>query len=156
MSEQPELSKSVGPVACVKCGTAEDLFRRRFEKTYTPGWAYIGLLFGIVPGAILMLSVNTTHRTNILFCSSCWNRYRKTKIVSYSLAIPCLLFFLGGLSLGLAYRSWLIAVAGIAIAIIIAIAMDRYKRSASPNCVLLNRKRIVLAIPGHGNVDMSH
>jgi len=33
--ETAELSQLVGPVACVKGGTAEHLSRQRFEKTYT-------------------------------------------------------------------------------------------------------------------------
>jgi hypothetical protein len=153
--EEPGLSQSIGPLACVKCGTTESLFRQRFEKTFTPQWVYLGLLFGVLPAGILMLLANKRHRTNVLFCSSCWNRYHRARIVSYSLAIPCLLFFLGGPALGLAYKSWFIALASVAIAIIIAAIMDRYTRSASPHCVLLNRKSIVLAIPGHGNVDIS-
>jgi hypothetical protein len=42
-----------------------------------------------------------------------------------------------------------------AMAIAIAIFIDRYTRSASPKCVLLNRESIVLAIPGHGEIDMA-
>jgi hypothetical protein len=155
MPEKPELSQSVGPVACVKCGTPEGLFQRRFEKTYTPKWVYLGLLFGVLPAGILMVLTNKTHHTNVRFCSSCWNRYRKAKMVSYALAIPCLLLFVAGPVLGLAYKSWVIAVAGITMAIIIAAIMDRYTRSASPKCVLLSRKSIVLAIPGHGDVNIS-
>jgi hypothetical protein len=75
-------------------------------------------------------------------------------MVSYALAVPCLVLFLGGPVLGSAYESWFIAVAGLAMAIIMAAIMDWYTRSVSPKCVLLNRKSLVLAIPGHGDVDI--
>jgi len=153
--ETPELSQCVGPVACVKCGTTEGLSRQWFEKTYTPKWVYVGLLFGLFPAAILMLFANKRHRIKICFCSACWNRCHKAKIISNLLAVPCLVLFIVGPIFGLAYKSWFVALASMAMAIAIAIFIDRYTRSASPKCVLLNRESIVLAIPGHGEIDMA-
>jgi hypothetical protein len=153
--ETAELSQSGGPVACVKCGTAEHLSRQRFEKTYTPKWVYVGLLFGLFPAAILMLFANKKHRLKICFCSACWDRYHKAKIISYLLTVPCLLLFIMGPIFGLAYKSWIIALSCIATAIVIAVFIDLRTRSVSPKCVLLNRENIVLAIPGYGDIDMA-
>jgi len=153
--ETAELSQSVGPVACVKCGTAEHLSRQRFEKTYTPKWVYVGLLFGLFPAAILMLFANKKHRLKVCFCSACWNRYHKAMIISNLLAVPCLLLFIVGPIFGLVYRSWLIALSCVATAIVIAVSIDLYMRSASPKCALLSREKVVLAIPGYGDIDMA-
>src|SRR5271169_6883228 len=132
-----ENAQSVSPVACVKCGTTEGLTLQRFEKTYTPKWVYIGLLFGILPAAILMLFANKRHRINIYFCPACWSRYRKVKVISYLLAVLCLALVIVGPIFGLAYKSWFIALACLAAGIVIAVFMDRYTSSATPKCVLL-------------------
>jgi hypothetical protein len=126
----PELSQWVGPAACVKCGTAEGLSRLWFEKTYTPKWAYVGLLF-------------------------CWNGYHKAKIISNLMALPCLVLFIAGPIFWLAYKSLFVGLGCVAVAIAIAIFIDQYIKSASPKCVSLNRKSIVLAIPRHGEFDLA-
>jgi hypothetical protein len=116
---------------------------------------YVGLLFGLFPAAILMLFANKRHRIKVCFCSACWNRYHKAQIMSYLLAVPCLVFFVAGPIFGLAYKSWFVALACMAIAVAIAFFIDRYARSALPKCTLLNRESMVLVIPGHGEIDMA-
>jgi hypothetical protein len=55
----------------------------------------------------------------------------------------------------IAYKSWFVELGCVAVAIAIAIFIDQYTKSASPKCVSLNRKSIVLAIPRHGEIDLA-
>ena len=156
MLELSSAPPTAGPAACIKCGATVGLSRYKYERTYTPRWLYIGLVFGLIPAALLMLIISRKHQIMVYFCAACRNRYRIATLVSYLLAIPCLLLLLLGPVFGLAHHSWYLGIGGVAMAIGIAVIIDRYSNSASPRPVLLNEKSIVFDIPRHGLADMAN
>jgi len=153
--EALQVAASAIPPVCIVCGSSSGLSAKPFQKTYTPPWVWIGLLFGIFPVAILMLIGNKTHKLTLSFCQACWERCHKATLTSKLLALPLVVLLVLSPVLGIAYESWIVGLGTLAVAFGIAIYMGRWVSSASPKCVKLSRDAIVLAIPGHGNVDMT-
>jgi hypothetical protein len=155
MPEALQVSASAIPPACVVCGTTGSLSARAFQKTYTPPWVYIGLLLGILPVAILMIIGNKTHKLTVSFCQACWDRYHKAQVTSRWMSLLCVVLLAASPVLGIATESWIVGLGLLAAAFGVIIYAGRQLTGVSPKCVKLSREAIVLAIPGHGEVDMA-
>ena len=74
------------PPICCKCGTGADV-RGRFHKfTWTPAFAYLGLLLGVLPGVLVVLAMQKSAAVVLPICAPCDARWSQAT-TRWSLAV---------------------------------------------------------------------
>jgi hypothetical protein len=60
---------------CCLCGTKENLKRKLREFVYVPPLAYLALLAGVLPGALVLLLLQKRSNATLPLCGACWRRW---------------------------------------------------------------------------------
>ena len=141
------------PMFCVKCGGSQNTNLQSFKKEYVPPVAYLGLLIGLIPGAILIAVLRTMHHINAPFCAECWKKFRRVTVVE---TLSALSFFVGvmiAVVFAIAFNSVFVFFLFCAATIGVIIWGQIYKSQSSPKYKSVDSRQVVINSPVVG--DMS-
>lgn len=145
--QQPQMS-----MLCVKCGTNHSVYMQHFKKDYVPAVAYLALMMGLLPGAIIIALARVKHHINAPFCGSCWDKFGKVNtvenlgtlgfVVGIIVGIIALMITRSGFPLFLCFAAGVSAV----------VWSHIYKSKYSPKYKTVSRKQVTIDAPGVGEM----
>jgi hypothetical protein len=143
---------------CIVCGTSNGVTKRSFEATEDNPIAQFAKLAGDV-SIIAEYVLNKPHSVSAPFCRRCFSRFETVKFSEqlFQLLFVLTIFF------SIVVSIYVHSIAGIepslipfAIGICMSICLKSYSRfntwKKSPKIRTVNKKRLVLKVPGHGKI----
>lgn len=106
-SNQQYHQQNIMPMTCIMCGEHNTSIQT-FKKDYVPPVAYLGLLMGLLPAAILILVLKTAHRADVPFCAECWKSYNRGKMLSALSSIGLLFGLIFAIIIGVIAESFFV------------------------------------------------
>lgn len=148
--QQPQMQMS-----CIKCGNGNNVSLQNFKKEYVPPLAYCALLFGLLPGAIIIALTRVIHRLNAPFCHECWSKFRKVNLIETLTTVGALVGFIVGIILAVAAKSLFVFLFIVVAILVMIIYGQMYRAKNSPKFKKVNRKEIVIKDPRFGDVSFA-
>ena len=140
------------PAFCSICGTSNDVVVRFFQRTYTPGWVWLFLIFGILPAGILALALQVKHTLNLPSCAKCSQRHSWAGVVSWLSIIVCIFLLFPTFALAVALNSGFVFLGGFGLIAMIAYLAGRFDRKANPRYTQFTKARVEIDVPGQGRI----
>ena len=140
------------PAFCSICGTNNDVAVRSFQRTHTPGWVWLFLIFGILPAGILALALQVKHRLWLPSCAKCNQRNSWTGVVSWLSIIVCIFLLFPMIALAVQFNSGWVFLGGFAVIAAIAYVAGRFDRKANPRYTQFTKARVEIDVPGQGRI----
>ena len=152
--EQPAMQtvETAPPTFCAICGKNNDVTVRIFQRTYTPNWVWLFLIFGILPAGILALVLQVKHKLWLPSCAKCSQRNSWTGVVSWLSIIVCIFLLFPVGALGIQFKSVPVFLAGCGVIAAIAYLAGRYNRKANPRYTQFTKTRVEIDVPGQGRI----
>jgi hypothetical protein len=145
--QQPQM-----PMLCVKCGDRQSVYMQNFKKDYVPSVAYLALLMGLLPGAIIIAILSVKHQINAPFCLNCWDKFRKVGTIE---TLSTLGFFVGiivGIIGAIALNSGFVFLFFFALTVAVIVWGQVYKHKHSPKYKKVDSKQVVIDAPAVGEM----
>jgi hypothetical protein len=139
----------------VKCGARHGLTHETFSVTYTPPWAYLGILGGVIPLMLLLFLLRKRHSAEVLFCEDCADRYRLSRYVSPLTAAALAAILIGSVALSVSGGSGMPLLVGLLLMAATVVGAMWFQSSARPKCARLDGNNAILEVPGVGHVPLA-
>lgn len=143
---------------CIQCGTEKRLDTYSFKEIENNPVTEFAKLAGDV-SIILEYAINKTHKVEAKFCGRCISQFQKvTKMQSMLVLIGLIGIFLGVVSSTIlhSYAEIPLSIIPFALSVVFLVATRIYSRfykwRNSPNVTKLNKRKIILKVPGHGKL----
>lgn len=140
------------PPVCSICGTNNDVAVRVFQRTHTPSWVWLFLVFGILPAAILALALQVKHNLRLPACAKCGQRNSWTGVVSWFSIIACVFLLFPAVALAVQFKSGLVFLGACGVIATIAYLAGPFERRANPRYTEFTKRRVEIDVPGQGRI----
>lgn len=137
---------------CVKCGGGQNISTQYFKKDYVPPVAYLAILMGFLPGAIIIALCRVKHDIHAPFCTDCWNKFRKVSTFETLSTLSLLAaVFVGGIAAAMT-QSGFAFLFFFAASVSFIIWAQIYKSKNSVKFKKVDRQKVVIDAPGVGDM----
>ncbi|MGC2235047.1 MAG: hypothetical protein WA584_02630 [Pyrinomonadaceae bacterium] len=149
--EQP-FQQAQMPMLCVKCGDRQSVYMQYFKKEYVPPVAYLALLMGFLPGAIIIALSRVKHDINAPFCLGCWDKFSKVNRMEALGTVGFVLGIIFGIIAMMITQSGFALLVCLAAGFSALVWSQIFKSKYSPKYKTVTRKQVVIDAPSVGDM----
>lgn len=150
--QEPAFHQPQMPMLCIKCGGRQSVYMQHFKKDYVPPVAYLALLMGLLPGAIIIALCRVRHEINAPFCLDCWSRFSKVNTIETLSILGFFVGIVGGIIVMAAFNSGFAFFVCFALTVAAIIWAQVYKHNNSPKFKKVDGKQVVIDAPAVGEM----
>lgn len=129
---------------CALCGSRIQVAMRQITKTYTPGWVWFLIPFGLLIAVIAAAVVSTTHALAVPYCSRCARKHKYAPAVGWGAGFLIAFLIIAAITVVIENDSivpfWIAMLAAVAI----GGAAARFTSSASPRYLTVDAQNVII------------